>query len=281
MYGKRSFRLGPAGLLPSGIKNIIIANVIVYIMIYFNQGMAQFLIENFALSAGDVIYRFKIWQLATYMFLHDPFSIMHILFNMIYLWMFGVELEREWGTREFVKFYFITGIGAGILNILLSGAPTIGASGAIYGIMLAYALRFPDRKIYIYFLFPVKMKYFIGFLILIQFFSTFGAYSDGVAHAAHLGGALVGFVYLKYWHLFYRVRSGFSDIVKGTKKVSSDMHYTSGGAKGDKTEYYRKVIDDLLDKINRVGYLNLTDAEKKLLEEGSKFLRENENNNIN
>ncbi len=281
MFGNRSYRLSPGGALPPGIKNLILINVVVQVMVMLNHSLAQTLIENFSLSAGDIFYRFKIWQLVTYMFLHDPFSIMHILFNMLYLWMFGVELEREWGTREFLKFYFITGIGAGLINILVSGAPTIGASGAIYGVMIAFAMRYPNREVYIWMLFPVKIKYLMGFLILLQFFSTFGPYSDGVAHAAHLGGALVGFLYLKYGYVWYRLKNGIPKNMFGKKKSGSNMHFSSGGGKGDKTEYYRKVIDELLDKINRVGYLNLTDAEKKLLEEGSKYLREHDTNGFN
>lgn len=274
----RNYRIGPIGGLPPAVKNLIIANVVIWLLEVLNRGTAYFLIGNFALNPGDVLYSFKIWQLVTYMFLHDPSGIMHILFNMIFLWMFGVELEHEWGTRQFLKYYFITGIGAGLFNILLSPAVTLGASGAIYGVMLAYALRYPNRLIYIYFLFPVKIKYFMGFLILVQFFSTFGAYSDGVAHAAHLGGVIVGYVYLKYWHVFFKLKSSIKGMTGGGK-TGKGFKFTKGA--DDKTEYYRRVIDELLDKINRVGYLNLTEEEKKLLDEGSRYLREHEDNNYN
>jgi len=282
MFGNQSFRIGPSGALPPAIKNIIFANVVIFIMTFINRDIAYFFIDNFGLKSVDVIYHFKIWQPVTYMFLHDPGSIWHILFNMIFLWMFGVELEHEWGSKEFLKFYFITGIGAGIINILLTGisaAPTIGASGAIYGVMLAYTMRYPDRMIYIYFLFPVKLKYFMGFLIMVQFFSTFGQFSDGVAHAAHLGGIVIAYVYLKYWYLFYKAKSAFKDIYKKGGKSATKMKYTQGGA--DQTEYYRHMIDELLDKINRVGYLNLSAEEKRKLEEGSRYLREHDKDNIN
>lgn len=279
MNENQSFRLGPGGVITPAIKNLIFVNVIIFLMTFLNQSLGQVLINNFALNPVDVIYKFKIWQLVTYMFLHDPYSIMHILFNMIFLWMFGVELEREWGTKEFLKYYFITGIGAGIINLLVSGAPTIGASGAIYGVMLAYALRFPNRMIYVYFLFPVKLKYFMAFLVLVQFFSTFSPYSDGVAHAAHLGGVVIGYAYLKYWFLFYKAKTALLNIFGKGSEPKSNMRYTKGG--GDQLEHYRKLVDDLLDKINRVGYLKLSDKEKKDLEEGSRYLRENDNNNIN
>jgi len=273
-----SFRFGGGGLIPPAVKNLMLANGVIYLMLMINGSLRDILLINFALSPDAVIYQFKIWQLVTYLFLHSPVQITHILFNMFFLWMFGAELEREWGTKEFLKYYFITGIGAGLLNIIMSGSPTIGASGAVYGVMLAYALRYPDREIYIYFLFPVKMKYFIGFMTLISFFSTIGPYNDGVAHAAHLGGIVIGFIYLKYWYLFYRLKSSFTKYI--SKKPSGEnLKYTKGGK--DKTEYYRRVIDELLDKINRVGYLKLTDEEKRILEEGSKYLREHDKENYN
>ena len=133
--------------------------------------------------------------------------------------------------------------------------------------------------IYVYFLFPVKLKYFMGFLVLVQFFSTFSPYSDGIAHAAHLGGVLIGYVYLKYWYLLYKAKTAFLDMYGKGSKPKSNMRYTKGG--GEQMDHYRKVVDDLLDKINRVGYLNLSDKEKKDLEEGSRYLRENDNSNIN
>jgi len=280
MYQNRSFGIGPSGALTPAIKNLIFANVIIWFMTFINTGIRIFFINNFSLFPYEVIYQFKIWQLVTYMFLHNPTGIWHILFNMFFLWMFGVELEREWGTKEFLKFYFVTGIGAGLVYMLLTNAsvPMIGASGAIYGVMLAYTLRYPDRMIYLYFLFPVKLKYFMGFLILIQFFSTFGASADGVAHAAHLGGIIVGYIYLKYGFLWFKLKSSVKNF-SASKPGKTKMKYGKGG--GDQTEYYRKIMDDLLDKINRVGYLNLSEEEKKLLEEGSKYLREHDKDNFN
>ncbi|MBD3226135.1 MAG: rhomboid family intramembrane serine protease [Caldithrix sp.] len=281
MSNYRQLNVGPYGALPPAIKNIIFINGIIFLMQVINSGLNRVILTNFALSPQDVIYQFKIWQLVTYMFLHGGFW--HIFFNMFIFWMFGSELEREWGTREFLKYYFITGIGAGIINILLSTAPTIGASGAVYGVMLAYALRYPDRLIYIWFLFPVKVKYLMGFLTVFSFLSTFGAYNDGIAHAAHLGGIVIGFFYLKYWYLFYKVKSTFKNVGSGSglKSKSGKFSGNKSSKEDDKTEYYRKAIDELLDKINRVGYLNLSDEEKKLLEEGSRYLREHEKNNFN
>jgi membrane associated rhomboid family serine protease len=277
-YQRSSFGVG-GGVLPPGIKNLLYANGIVFIMQFINPSLNMTLLNNFALNPFDVIYRFKIWQLVTYMFLHGGFW--HIFFNMFILWMFGAELEREWGTREFLKYYFIGGIGAGLTVVLFSNASTIGASGAVYAVMLAYALRYPDRMLYIYFLFPVKVKYFMGFMVLLSFFSTIGPNTDGIAHAAHLGGIAVGYLYLRHGLVLYKLRQMLSGLSSSTGKRAKspgmkNMKYRPGGA--GKAEYYRKAIDEILDKINRVGYLNLTDEEKKILEEGSAYLREHDEN---
>lgn len=273
-YQRSGFGIG--GRLTPAVKNILFANGIIFLMSFLNRQLFSFLSTNFALQAYDVLYQFKVWELVTYMFLHGDFW--HIFFNMFVFWMFGTELEMEWGTKQFLKYYFICGIGAGIINILLTSSDpsypgTVGASGAIYGIMVAYAIRYPNRLVYIYFLFPVKIKYLVGFLAAISFLSTWGAGGDGIAHAAHLGGMLVGWVYLKYWNQFYKLKSLFQQIPK-----KPPIHRTSS-EDDEMIDYYRKKIDELLDKINRVGYLKLTDEEKELLEEGSKYLREHDDQN--
>jgi membrane associated rhomboid family serine protease len=270
MYYQRS-GFGVGGRLTPAVKNILFANGIIFLIGWLNPSLGFTLSKYFALSAYDVFNRFEIWQLVTYMFLHGDFW--HIFFNMFVFWMFGSELEAEWGSKEFLKYYFICGIGAGLLNIILTASPTIGASGAVYGIMVAYALRYPNRPVYIYFLFPIKVKYLVGFLAFISFFSTWGAQSDGIAHAAHLGGMVVGFVYLKYWHKLNKVKNIFQ------QSSNKQKFKYSQPAEDEKIEYYRKKIDELLDKINRVGYLNLSDEEKELLEEGSKYLREHDQSN--
>ena len=145
------------------IKVLIMANMIMFLFRYL--ALSQFdLAEIFGLSFGDV-WPF-IWQPFTYMFIHGDFF--HIFMNMFVLWMFGSEMESIWGRREFLRYYFITGIGAGLIWLAFNTGNTyavlIGGSGAIYGILLAYGLMFPNRKVLIYFLFPVKVKYFVIFL---------------------------------------------------------------------------------------------------------------------
>jgi membrane associated rhomboid family serine protease len=197
-----SYSFGP-GPLSSAMKGLIGANVIVFLA----QLAFQPLNDVLGLIPMFVVRNFWIWQLATYMFLHG--GLFHILFNMLALWMFGSELERIWGTRFFLKFYFVTGVGAGVLTVLFSLLPfgaahqlyrsdVIGASGAIYGLLLAYALYFPDRPIYMYFLFPVPAKIFVIIMGAIAFYASLSGGSGGIANATHLGGLLVAYLYLNY-----------------------------------------------------------------------------------
>ena len=266
-YQRQSFGFGGFGLT-NGVKNLLYANGIFFIIGLFSSNLDYLLRENFALYPYEVIFQFKIWQLVTYMFLHGGF--LHIFFNMFMLWMFGTEIERQWGTREFLKFYFICGIVAGITLIILSpNSATIGASGAVYGVMVAYAVNYPNRPIYLYFLFPIPAKYFVAFLVLISFFSTMNESSDNIAHAAHFGGAVMGYIYLKYRYYIYKIKNLF-------KQQKKKQKFKYSQADEEKAEYYRRKIDEILDKINRVGYLNLTDEEKELLEKGSKYLREHD-----
>jgi membrane associated rhomboid family serine protease len=145
---------------------------------------------------------FHIWQFVTYMFLHAGWS--HIFFNMFALWMFGQAIENHWGTERFVVFYFLTGIGAALAHMLIGagGAPTLGASGAVYGILLAFGMMFPNRRIMLLIPpIPIKAKYFVVGYGAIELISGITRTNSGVAHFAHLGGMVVGFILIKYWGL--------------------------------------------------------------------------------
>jgi membrane associated rhomboid family serine protease len=167
----------------------------------------------FALIPVEVVKDFFIWQLATYLFLHGGFG--HIIWNMLALWMFGADLERVWGTRRFVQFYFFCGIGAGICVVLANyllpwgnpGIPTIGSSGAIFGILLVYAMLFPDRDILWAFLIPIKVKYFVMIIGAIAFMSSFQQ-NTGVSEFAHLGGLLFGYLFVKTPNLHFDPAEG-------------------------------------------------------------------------
>ena len=196
-----SYSFGPGPLTPA-IKMIVAASVIAFLL----DSIVPAMTLTFGLRPADVVERLQIWQPFTYMFLHG--GVFHILFNMLALWMFGVELERMWGSRYFTKFYFVAGGGAALTTLLLSFTPfpfadrlygslTIGASGAVYGVLLAYALYFPNRPIYMYFFFPIPAKYFVMIMGAISLYSSMGATGGGVAHTTHLGGLVAAYLYLK------------------------------------------------------------------------------------
>jgi membrane associated rhomboid family serine protease len=148
-----------------------------------------------------------IWQLGTYMFLHSPVQYSHILFNLLMMWMIGGELERHWGGRKYLTYWLVCGIGAGVC-VTLTGAfrgvtiPTIGASGAIYGLLLAYGMIFAERRLLFMLLFPIKARTMAWILFGIAFVSNLSPQGDRVSHVAHLGGMVVGWLYLKRaWHV--------------------------------------------------------------------------------
>ena len=295
-----SFR-GGFRFFPPVIKFLLISNVSVWLLV-------DFLLLPFKLyeipiggSGGIITYYFALWplgpnfwpwQLFTYMFMHGGFG--HIFFNMLALWMFGMELENTWGSKKFAVFYLLCGVGAGLTNLLAGpllgqGLPTVGASGAVFGVLIAFGMMFPDRPVYVYFLLPVKAKYFITVFFLLELFYGVTGTTDGVAHFAHLGGAVVGFAYMLS-------ELGVIPIRTWWNRARSDISYTSGprertfrtprGA-GDvrDAEFYdigsgkstpsdnsvdQEVIDAILDKISKGGYQSLSENEKRVLNEASK-----------
>ncbi|MFT4571617.1 MAG: membrane associated rhomboid family serine protease [Hyphomicrobiaceae bacterium] len=189
-------RLGPSGPIPAAVRALIIANVAVYVLqVVVGRG----LIDAFALVPAEVGH-FELWRLVTYQFLHG--GVWHLALNMLMLWMFGSELEQRWGERFFLKYYFVCGIGGGLLFTLVRWAtfvPSVGASGAIYGILMAYGMWFPNRELYVFLLFPVKAKHLVLFFMALEFLQTLESSGTGIAHAAHLGGMLFGYAYLRWW----------------------------------------------------------------------------------
>jgi membrane associated rhomboid family serine protease len=196
-----SYSFGPGPLTPA-VKVLVVANVVAFLAGLVFPSLTVF----GGLIPGMVVDRLWLWQPVTYMFLHG--GLFHLLFNMLALWMFGVELERVWGTAFFARFYFVAGIGAAATTVVMSLLPfafaedlyvsvTVGASGAIYGLLLAYALYFPNRPIYLYMLFPIPARVFVVIIGAISLLSSLQEPRGGVAHATHLGGLLAGYLYLK------------------------------------------------------------------------------------
>lgn len=280
-YSSQPYSPGGFQVMPPAIKTIILANAAVF--------MLQVLLENSSfgglITAACALWpvasqnqdglSFQIWQPFTYMFLHGSFG--HLFFNMFALWIFGTELENYWGTRQFNIYYFVCGIGAALINLLTTIGdpyPTVGASGAIYGVLLAFGMMFPDRYIFLYFLFPVKAKYFVAGYAAIEFLSGLGSRAMGsgsnIAHFAHLGGMLIGFLYIT-------VRRKGWTLPKWRGKQGTPEKRSSGRATihrirdNDAAAASEAEIDAILDKISLHGYESLTEEEKrKLLKAGGK-----------
>jgi membrane associated rhomboid family serine protease len=185
---------------PAGVKWLIVSNVAVFVLFtLFGRWIGDDL-RLLALAPRAVVSYFALWQLVTYLFIHSGIS--HLLFNMLALWMFGVPLEQTWGTKRFLKYYFLCGIGAGLCDVALHaavgdwGTRTVGASGAIYGLLMAFGVLFPNQTVLMGFLFPIKAKYMVMIYGAIELLLAFSV-NDGVSNIAHLGGMAFGYVYLK------------------------------------------------------------------------------------
>ena len=197
-YGS-TIQLGFGGGPTPAVKRLLIANTTAFVVATLMQafGIGE-PVRWLMLTPYAVTHQFAVWQLVTYLFLHGGFF--HILFNMLTLWMFGGDLERQWGTRRFLFYYFLTGIGAGLCVVLVqpsSLVATLGASGAIYGVLLAFGMLFPDRQILFFMIFPIPAKFFVMILGAIAFLSALSMPGDTVSHVAHLGGLVIGFIYLR------------------------------------------------------------------------------------
>lgn len=304
--------------IPTITKNLLIINILAFVASYVLKlsgidldslcGLHFFMAEDFHL-----------YQLVTYMFLHAGFT--HIFFNMFALWMFGVVIENVWGSKKFLFYYISCGVGAGIMqeiaqffsfyfimaennlgfsisDIFIAGEQlstslnswtTIGASGAVYAILLAFGMTFPNERIFIFPLpVPIKAKWFVLIYVALELFMALGSSGDGVAHTAHLGGMLFGFLMIRYWNkmpstvggmdkgrqFFDKLKTNF-ERRKGKSYDNSNMHARRGGNHQDDWEYNARKkanqdeVDRILDKIRKSGYDSLTAEEKKKLFEQS------------
>lgn len=311
-FNRRPGLFGGFSFFPPVLKILLVLNIAVFLIQAFFLGnfridgvpAEQYLIRYFYLWPIDSGY-FMPWQLLTYMFLHGGF--MHLFMNMFILWMFGFELENIWGSKKFLLYYMMCGLAAGVANeiiapLVTSTGPTVGASGAIYGILAAFAFLFPNRPLYLYFMIPIKAKYVILLYMFFDFMNVLSNANTGIAHVAHLGGAVAGFIYL--WITTKRginMRFKKPDIFDkfNTKQDSGNIYtsYTNGSSKEQKVKEAKfeeiksepvdtyktemkeqeraaqEKIDAILDKLSQGGYASLTDEEKKILFHESKKLR--------
>lgn len=192
-------------MLPTAVKHLLIINGLCF-GAYYVLGMQRIINLNALLGLWSYdTGMLRIWQPFTYMFMHADLS--HLFFNMFALWMFGTTMENFWGTKRFVIYYLLCGLGAGLITMFLPMSHTVGASAAVYGLLLAFGMTFPNEYIYLYFLMPIKAKWFvIGYAVIELFEGVFVSY-DGIAHFAHLGGMLIGLLLILWWrkHPFSRI----------------------------------------------------------------------------
>lgn len=303
-YRPSSF--GGFQFFPPVIKWLLISNTAIFVVLYYGK---VFEINSRSLGIDALLglmpygYGFRPWQLVTYQFMHANFT--HLFYNMFGLWMFGMEVEHVWGSRRFLGFYLLCGVAAGISQLIMAplldptsvtaiiadgatgailkvGIPTVGASGAIYAVLVAFAMMFPDRYIFLYFLLPIKAKYFIFGMIALGVLSI--GDQSAVANLAHLGGAAAGFVYVIYlsrrfpfqgtveriglWlnaRRFRRKEEPYQEAVDAKVFDINERPKTE-------QELNQMKIDEILDKISRGGYQSLSEEEKKILFEASKKL---------
>lgn len=304
--------------IPTITKNLLIVNVVVFLATYLFRTMDVDLNNVLGLHfflAPD----FHIYQLFTYMFAHGGFS--HIFFNMFALWMFGCIVERTWGPKKFLTYYIVCGVGAGLFQELAQFAQfyfiaseqlphftlaqtmkvananaaflnlwtTVGASGAVYGILLAFGMLYPEERIFIFPLpVPIKAKWFVMGYAAIELFMAYSSTGDGVAHLAHLGGMVFGFFLIRYWRrhpdIRYSRRSGqqFFDSMRaslerrtgrkdrgGVFTNSANTRHESDWDYNARRKAEQERMDEILDKIRRNGYESLTREEKQQLFDAS------------
>ena len=271
----RDFGHGPLnfGMMSPTIKALIFINVIVFGLSLVVGG--QF-ISLFGLVPAKVIHERLIWQPVTYLFLHA--NMFHILFNLFALWMFGMPVESQWGPKQFLKYYMICGVGAGLVNVVLtpdSLSPIIGASGAIYGLLVAFAMLYPDAVVYLYFFFPIKAKHMAILFGLVEFLAGTSSSSPTVARFAHLAGMVIGFIYIKWW---WAIKLKTVGLVKSVLKREDDEEdeiprprvatpvAAAKSAAADETSE----VDRILDKILEKGEESLTDNEREVLRRQAK-----------
>ncbi len=291
---ENQFRPQGFSILPPVVKNLLIINFVFYLAtISFDYvwhiDLAQYLGLHY-IGASD----FRPYQFVTYMFMHGNFA--HIFFNMFALWMFGNSIENAWGPKRFLIFYMVCGIGAGLTQELvqyiqlrdlvenyqyvklngqsipvdayLNMLTTVGASGAVYGILLAFGMMWPDSRIYIYFAIPIKAKWFVIIYGLLELFSGFSSV-DNVAHFAHVGGMLWGFLLILYWRHKDNGWTPKFKINRNRNNSYNDRPKSDWDYNKDRADDERRT-NQILEKISKGGYSSLTEEEKEFLFKQSK-----------
>ena len=260
------FSYKPA-LFTSAIKRLVSINFLIFLLQSVSKSEGLFF-PLFGLVPKLVWSELMIWQPVTYIFFHG--GIWHVLINMFVLWMFGSELERLWGKSHFLRFYFYTGIGSGLITLLFnyqSITPIVGASGSVYGVLLAYGLTYPNRKVYLYGLIPIKSLWFVIGIGLIAFISSFNNTSQ-VSHITHISGMLIAYMLIK--KPIY-----LNEIIFNIRKRILEYQVYNKEKKVTQHRQLEKEINRILDKINSQGFDKLSEEEQHRLYKGSHILSKN------
>lgn len=265
MRRTRTYGFG-GGMLPEAVKWLLIANGAVFVLQLLVTAFlgSDVLVFLFGLQPSTVIFRGWVWQPLTYMFLHG--GLLHLLINMFVLWMFGMEIEHLWGRAEFLRYYVVCGLGAAALSFLFSwNSVVIGASGAVLGVLLAFGMLFPNRYIYLWFLIPIRAKYLVAGIAALEVLYLFFRTGGGIANAAHVGGMLTGWIYLKW------VRGGSSPLERWIARWRrGKLKLVEGGKEDSARSWTEAEIDRILDKISKKGLDSLTPEEQRILDEASR-----------
>jgi rhomboid family protein len=260
------------------VKRLLIANAAMF-FVTFAINDPRWVSDWLAFQPSRLLVR--PWGVLTYMFVHADLG--HVFMNMLVLFFFGPPLEQRWGSNEFIKYYLICGMGGVALSIVFLSSPIIGASAAVYGVMMAFAIAWPTTPIYIWGIFPVQARWLIAFLFAVTFMSAFGGAGGNIAHFAHLGGLITGFIYLKS---DWRVAGPVGRVRKMAKRTlaivprqeTKSVEVGSAPVEREGSAGERAIldaVDQVLDKISAHGMASLTAAEKKLLDDVSRQRRSN------
>jgi len=259
---------GFAERMTPGVRGLILACGLVFLVQSLFRGSGPVMEHLLGLVPADLFGRWHLWQPLTYQFLHG--GLFHLLFNMLSLFMFGGEIENRWGTPAFLRYFLVCGVGAGMTHWLVgmdSTIPVIGASGAVFGVLLAFGMMFPDRQILLWFVIPIPARLLVVLFGFIELVGAFSGPVDGVARFAHLGGLLTGFLYLKSETLSWPLRKQLGRIHRGREE-------SSRAAAATRLKSRQAAIDAILEKIQREGMGALTEREKQTLREAAERGRE-------
>jgi len=251
--------------MPPYVKGLIIANVVVFVF-QMLPGIGQIVTVLGGLIPYDAFNHLQLWRFVSYMFMHSPDMLFHILFNMLALWWFGAELEDIWGGKKFLLFYFICGVGAGLFSLLyLFINPIVlivGASGAVLGVLTAYAFYYPDRQVLLFFIMPIKVRTLVIGYAVISVLMSFSR--GGTSHLTHLGGILVAWIYLKLYPALQVAIGKWLYAQKTRKQLANAARDVN------RKKHFEQVIDPILAKITKSGMESLTPAEIKTLKSASR-----------